>query len=93
MAIRDSQTGRIWSSRESDGFAALLNAVISKRIEGSDMAQYGRYDVIRYPDGYAVQDMSKDGHPIVFSTKTRELAHKEARRLNAEAKEESHGSD
>jgi len=54
------------------------------------MAQYGRYDVIRYPDGYAVQDMSKDGHPVVFSTKNRDLAHAEARRLE---KEERHGND
>lgn len=35
MAIRDSQTGRLWSGKESDGFAAIYAAIIAKKIEAA----------------------------------------------------------
>jgi hypothetical protein len=44
-------------------------------------AGYGRYDVVRYPLYYAVVDLSTSEHDIVFETRDREKAHREAGRL------------
>lgn len=47
------------------------------------MAQYGKYDVIRYPKYYTVTDMIT--HEIVFETRSRDAAHRKAKQLNKQA--------
>lgn len=44
-------------------------------------AGYGKYDVIRYPLYYAVVDLNTLEHDIVFETRDRGQAHREAGRL------------
>lgn len=56
------------------------------------MGLYGRYDVIWFPDGYAVVDL-KDNHRIVYETNNRQKAHDKAAKLEKEQLNEKTKTD